>query len=140
MIAQGELGLPLFLGVMQFATQAVIERVGRDLEPEDIIIQNDPYLGGTHLMDVKMVMPFFYRGKLWCLPCPTPATGRTPGAWCRAASTLRQRKFSRRASGYRPSSSCADGEVVQDILSISSSTTSACRRSALATSARRSEP
>ena len=38
MIAQGELGLPIFLGVMQFATQAVIER-RRDLEPEDIIIQ-----------------------------------------------------------------------------------------------------
>ena len=46
MIAQGELGLPIFLGVMQFATQAVIER-RRDLEPGDIIIQNDPYLGGT---------------------------------------------------------------------------------------------
>ena len=49
MIAQGELGLPIFLGVMQFATGAVLER-RRDLEPGDIIIQNDPYLGGTHLM------------------------------------------------------------------------------------------
>ena len=48
MIAQGELGLPIFLGVMQFATQAVLER-RQDLEPGDVIIQNDPYLGGTHL-------------------------------------------------------------------------------------------
>ena len=46
----------LFVGVMQFTTQAVIER-RRDLEPGDVILVNDPYLGGTHLMDVKMVRP-----------------------------------------------------------------------------------
>ena len=67
-IAQGELGLPIFIGVMQFTTQAVIEH-RRDLEPGDIVILiNDPYLGGTHLMDVKMVMPFFYRGQALVLP------------------------------------------------------------------------
>src|ERR1700739_4226076 len=51
--AQGERGLPIFVGVMQCTTQAVIER-RRDLEPGDVILVNDPYLGGTHLMDVKM--------------------------------------------------------------------------------------
>src|ERR1700719_3795077 len=64
-VAQGELGPPIFVGVMQFTTQAVIER-RRDLEPGDVILVNDPYLGGTHLMDVKMVRPFYYRGRLWC--------------------------------------------------------------------------
>jgi len=64
-VAQGELGLPIFVGVMQFTTQAVIQR-RRDLEPGDVILVNDPYLGGTHLMDVKMVRPFYYRGRLWC--------------------------------------------------------------------------
>ena len=64
LIAQGELGLPIFVGVMQFTTQAVIER-RKDLEQGDIILINDPYLGGTHLMDVKMLMPFFFRGKHW---------------------------------------------------------------------------
>ena len=64
-VAQGELGLPIFVGVMQFTTQAVIER-RHDLEPGDVILVNDPYLGGTHLMDVKMVRPFYYRGRLWC--------------------------------------------------------------------------
>src|SRR5215469_5728239 len=53
-VAQGELGLPIFVGVMQFTTQAVIEH-RRDLEPGDVILVNDPYLGGTHLMDVKLV-------------------------------------------------------------------------------------
>ena len=46
LIAQGELGLPVFVGTMQFGTQAVIERA-RDLQPGDLYIVNDPYLGGT---------------------------------------------------------------------------------------------
>jgi len=74
-VAQGELGLPIFVGVMQFTTQAVIER-RRDLEPGDVILVNDPYLGGTHLMDVKMVRPFYYRGRLWCYLSNTGHPGR----------------------------------------------------------------
>src|SRR4030088_2464446 len=64
-IAQGELGLPIFVGVMQFTTRAVIER-RRDLEPGDVILVNDPYLGGTHLMDVKFVQLFLRDASLWC--------------------------------------------------------------------------
>ena len=30
-----------------------------------MIIINDPYLGGTHLMDVRLVAPFFHDGKIW---------------------------------------------------------------------------
>src|SRR5215470_8916127 len=50
LIAQGELGLPVFVGTMQFSTRAVIERVRRDgieVHPGDVFIVNDPYLGGT---------------------------------------------------------------------------------------------
>ena len=93
MIAQGELGLPIFLGVMQFATGAVLER-RRDLERGDVIIQTDPYLGGTHLMDVKMIMPFFYRDKLWCFLSNTghwPDTGgMVPGGFCSTATEIQQ--------------------------------------------------
>jgi N-methylhydantoinase B len=116
MIAQGELGLPIFLGVMQFATQAVIER-RRDLEPDDIIIQNDPYLGGTHLMDVKMVMPFFYRGKLWCYLSNTghwPDTGgMVPGGFNSTATEIQQ-------EGLRlpPVKLVRSGEIVQDVVDI----------------------
>jgi N-methylhydantoinase B len=69
LIAQGELGLPVFVGTMQFGTRAVAEHVRRGnipLEPDDLFIVNDPYLGGTHLMDVRFVKPFFYRGRHWC--------------------------------------------------------------------------
>jgi len=90
-IAQGELGLPIFIGVMQFTTQAVIEH-RTDLEPGDIILVNDPYFGGTHLMDVKMVRPFYYRGALWCYLSNTghwPDTGGiVPGGITRRATQV----------------------------------------------------
>ena len=116
MIAQGALGLPIFLGVMQFATQAVLER-RTDLEPGDIVIQNDPYLGGTHLMDVKMVMPFFYKGKLWCYLSNTghwPDTGgMVPGGFNSTATEIQQ-------EGLRlpPVKLVERGELCQDIVDI----------------------
>lgn len=64
LIVQGNRGLPLFIGVMQATVQAVIARC-TDLEPGDVVIVNDPYLGGTHLMDVRLVAPFFHHGKIW---------------------------------------------------------------------------
>ncbi len=66
LIAQGSQGLPVFVGVMQYSTRTLIEMIaaGSCLPPEpgDIYIVNDPYLGGTHLMDVRFAMPV-YRGR-----------------------------------------------------------------------------
>jgi len=64
LIVQGARGLPLFIGVMQATVHSVIERCG-NLRPGDVVIINDPYLGGTHLMDVRLVAPFFHEGRLW---------------------------------------------------------------------------
>jgi N-methylhydantoinase B len=93
LIAQGELGLPVFVGTMQFSTQAVIERA-RDLAPGDVYILNDPYLGGTHLMDVKFVKPYFYRGRHWCWLANTghwPDTGgMVPGGFSANATEVEQ--------------------------------------------------
>ena len=70
LIAQGELGLPVFVGTMQHSTADIIRLIGegrvRAPEPGDIYIVNDPYLGGTHLMDVRFALPFYYRGALFC--------------------------------------------------------------------------
>ncbi len=64
-LAQGKSGLPIFVGVMAFAVKAVIDRAG---EPKDgdVWIFNDPYLGGTHLSDFRLVKPYFWEGKLFC--------------------------------------------------------------------------
>lgn len=97
LIAQGELGLPVFVGTMQFTVQAVIERVQRlkiRLDPGDVFIVNDPYLGGTHLMDVKFVRPFFRAGRLWCWLANTghwPDTGgMVPGGFSANATEVEQ--------------------------------------------------
>jgi N-methylhydantoinase B len=97
LIAQGELGLPVFVGTMQFSTRSVIEKVrtnGWTLAPGDVFIVNDPYLGGTHLMDVRFVKPFFYRGALWCWLANTghwpDIGGMVPGGFSANATEVEQ--------------------------------------------------
>jgi len=116
LIAQGELGLPIFVGTMQFSTQAVIERA-KDVKPGDIFIVNDPYLGGTHLMDVKFVRPFFYKGKLWSWLANTghwpDLGGSVPGGFSANATEVEQ-------EGLRlpPVKLFKEGELDEEILSI----------------------
>src|SRR5512147_2021570 len=97
LIAQGELGLPVFVGTMQFSVQAVIDKVREHdwtLEEGDVFVVNDPYLGGTHLMDVKFVKPFFYRGRLWCWLANTghwpDVGGIVPGGFSANATEVEQ--------------------------------------------------
>jgi N-methylhydantoinase B len=64
---QGTTGLPIFVGAMAFAVKAVIDKADRDgdLEPGDTYLFNDPYDGGTHLNDFRLVRPLFCNGKLF---------------------------------------------------------------------------
>ena len=93
LIAQGELGLPIFVGTMQFSTRTVIAQA-KDLHPGDIYIVNDPYLGGTHLMDVRMAMPFYYRGEIFCWLSNTghwrDTGGAVPGGFSATATEVEQ--------------------------------------------------
>lgn len=63
-VAQGETGLPMFVSAMQTAARSVLDAVGAELRPGDVLVMNDPYLGGTHLPDVKMLRPWFHAGRL----------------------------------------------------------------------------
>ncbi len=93
LIAQGELGLPIFVGTMQFSTRTVIAQA-KDLRQGDIYIVNDPYLGGTHLMDVRMAMPFFYQGEIFCWLSNTghwrDTGGAVPGGFSANATEVEQ--------------------------------------------------
>ena len=101
---------------MQFGTRAVIERA-RDLAPGDLYIVNDPYLGGTHLMDVRFVKPYFYRGELFAWLANTghwPDTGgMVPGGFSANATEVEQ-------EGLRlpPVKLFKRGEMDEEILSI----------------------
>ncbi len=67
-LIQGKSGLPIFVGVMAFAVKAVIDKVAKDggLVEGDVFIFNDPYDGGTHLSDFRLVKPLFRHGKVFC--------------------------------------------------------------------------
>ncbi|OJY31742.1 MAG: methylhydantoinase [Rhodobacterales bacterium 65-51] len=98
LIAQGARGLPVFVGTMQFSTRHLIGRIARGEtaapEPGDIYIVNDPYLGGTHLMDVRFALPFYRGGRLWCWLSNTghwPDTGgAVPGGFSASATAAEQ--------------------------------------------------
>ena len=60
--ARGELcaqaaHIPVHLGSMAFAMADLV--AGRDWQRGDLLVVNDPYLGGTHLPDVTVVAPVF---------------------------------------------------------------------------------
>ncbi|GKX33165.1 MAG: methylhydantoinase [Rhizobiaceae bacterium MnEN-MB40S] len=98
LIAQGIGGLPVFVGAMQYSTRTLIEmiREGRALppEPEDVYIVNDPYLGGTHLMDVRFAKPYYRDGEIFCWLSNTghwPDTGGSvPGGFSASATAVEQ--------------------------------------------------
>ncbi len=98
LIAQGARGLPVFVGTMQFSTRHIVERIAAGVtaapEPGDIYIVNDPYLGGTHLMDVRFAMPFYRGDRLYCWLSNTghwPDTGgAVPGGFSASAISAEQ--------------------------------------------------
>ncbi len=67
-LVQGKSGLPIFVGVMAFAVKAVIDKATAQggLNEGDVWIFNDPYVGGTHLSDFRLVKPIFRDGKVFC--------------------------------------------------------------------------
>ncbi|RKF13416.1 methylhydantoinase [Roseovarius spongiae] len=98
LIAQGAGGLPVFVGTMQYSTRTLIEMIadGRAAAPApgDIYIVNDPYLGGTHLMDVRFARPFYRGGEIFCWLSNTghwPDTGgAVPGGFSASATSVEQ--------------------------------------------------
>ena len=98
LIAQGTEGLPVFVGTMQYSTAELIRLIAEGNaappDPNDIYIVNDPYLGGTHLMDVRFVRPYYREGKLWCWLSNTghwPDTGGSvPGGFSASATAVEQ--------------------------------------------------
>ncbi|MBV1865935.1 MAG: hydantoinase B/oxoprolinase family protein [Rhodobacteraceae bacterium] len=98
LIAQGAGGLPVFVGTMQYSTKTLIEMINEGTvaapQPDDIYIVNDPYLGGTHLMDVRFASPFYRNGEIFCWLSNTghwPDTGGSvPGGFSASATSVEQ--------------------------------------------------
>lgn len=63
--AQSSRSIPSFLGTMPRTLAAILARHPKHtLEPGDVLISNDPWLGTGHLNDITMVRPIFREGTL----------------------------------------------------------------------------
>ncbi|MFY1638235.1 hydantoinase B/oxoprolinase family protein [Solwaraspora sp. WMMB335] len=70
-IAQGPQSMPIFVAGMGYAvgrTVGLLRERGRldGLRDGDVYIFNDPYAGGTHAPDVKLLAPCLVDGELFC--------------------------------------------------------------------------
>ncbi len=54
--------IPVHLGSMAYAMAGIIDRL--EWQPGDMVIVNDPYLGGTHLPDVTLIQPVYHEDTL----------------------------------------------------------------------------
>jgi len=118
-LVQGKSGLPIFVGVMAFAVKAVIAKATQDgdLAEGDVYLFNDPYDGGTHLSDFKLVRPFFRGGRLFCYLASVghwhDVGGNVPGNYNPAATECFQEGML-----IPPVKLYARGELRRDIVDI----------------------
>ncbi|MBV8489284.1 MAG: hydantoinase B/oxoprolinase family protein, partial [Candidatus Eremiobacteraeota bacterium] len=66
LIAQAE-HIPVHLGSLPWGlreTLAVVQREHGAMQPGQMWVANDPYVTGTHLNDVTVIRPIFFRGEL----------------------------------------------------------------------------
>src|SRR5581483_9935292 len=73
LIASGKFDLPAHVGTMPYMMRGIFRTWGMDriasLQPGDIIIHNDPFIGGSHNLDVRFIMPIFWDGELVAWAC-----------------------------------------------------------------------
>jgi N-methylhydantoinase B len=51
-------------GTLSYCAKYMVNELKLEFRPEDIIIQNHPYLGGTHHPDIMIFKPIFFKGEL----------------------------------------------------------------------------
>ena len=118
-LVQGTKGLPIFVGAMSFAVRSVIRKVAAEggLQEGDTFLFNDPYDGGTHLNDFRLVRPVFRAGKLFCWVASVghwlDIGGNVPGNYNPRATESHQEGVR-----FPPVKLIRAGQMQQDILDI----------------------
>jgi N-methylhydantoinase B len=63
--SRGVGGLPLFGGTIGHRVKAVVNHIPpANIRDGDVLLHNDPFVGGTHAQDVSAVMPVFWEGRM----------------------------------------------------------------------------
>lgn len=118
-LVQGASGLPIFAGTMAGAVELATEvaTAGGGPADGDIWIFNDPYRGGTHLNDMKLVRPYFCDGGLFCWLASvghyTDVGGAVPGNYNPSATESAQEGVL-----VPPMKLCDGGELRGDVVAL----------------------
>lgn len=118
-LVQGKSGLPVFVGAMAFAVRAAMAAAKPlgGMKPGEIWLFNDPYEGGTHANDFKLVKPVFENGELVCFLASAAhwhdVGGAVPGNYNPAATECWQE-----AVQIPPVRISQDGKINPDVLAI----------------------
>jgi len=86
LVMQGESDFPCFITMMSPSTKAIVKECPKeDMRPGDIYICNDPYRGGTHKPDVRMLRPIYWENELVAFISNSghwpDVGGQTPGSF-----------------------------------------------------------
>jgi len=65
-VAQGSQDISVHVGTLHFTAKAILEAFD-EIQEGDVFAVNDPYLGGTHFSDVRILRPVFHDGELLAL-------------------------------------------------------------------------
>ena len=113
-IAQG-LGSPVLMAAIKHSVKAILDEFPGDVGPGDVLINNDPFSGGSHLGDTTIAVPVFHEGELVFiasvrshLPDGTGG-GARPGGMFPAAIEVYEEGLR-----YPPFKLCVDGQLKQD--------------------------
>lgn len=115
LIAQAE-HIPVHLGMMPSAVKEGMKRLD-SVNPGDSIIQNDPYVSGTHLPDVMVFTPVFHEGEqvavVGSLAHHVDVGGATPGSMSTQVTSMVQ-------EGLRipPIKIARNGEIDKDLVNL----------------------
>ncbi len=87
--------IPAHQGGMKTSCDAILRVVGKEnLHPGDVIMNNDPYLGGLHSQDLLLMKPLFWEDELigfaGCVAHRTDMGGMVPGSLCLGATEIYQ--------------------------------------------------
>jgi N-methylhydantoinase B len=118
LVGQGDNDLPSHAGTTPFSVRAVMDHVGTErMRMGDVFVMNDPYMGGTHLQDVRLVKPIFWEGEIAAYVATTghwsDVGGTVPGSFYIEASEIYQ-------EGLRipPLPIYRDGELNHDVVEL----------------------
>lgn len=117
LVAQAD-HLPVHVGAMPYAVQAVVDAFAGRVRPGDIYLVNDPWYGGSHLPDLTIIVPVFDPAgalRFWSVvrAHQSDIGGATHGAYNASARTIWQ-------EGLRipPILLGSEGEVREDLLTM----------------------